>query len=116
MEEIVHSVKRVTDIMAEISAASKEQSGGIEQVNTAVMQMDKITQQNAALVEQAAAAAKSMEDQTDGLAAMVAGFTPRRRGAARAGRTAWPGSTQVRSSRARGAGRHAPPGAAGQTA
>ncbi|WP_205880331.1 methyl-accepting chemotaxis protein [Lichenicoccus roseus] len=75
MEEIVHSVKRVTDIMAEISAASKEQSGGIEQVNTAVMQMDKITQQNAALVEQAAAAAKSMEDQTDGLAAMVAGFT-----------------------------------------
>ena len=75
MEEIVVSVKRVTDIMAEISAASKEQSSGIEQVNAAVMQMDKITQQNAALVEEAAAAAKSMEDQTDGLASMVAGFT-----------------------------------------
>jgi methyl-accepting chemotaxis protein len=75
MDEIVHSVKRVADIMAEISAASKEQSNGIEQVNTAVMQMDKITQQNAALVEQAAAAAKSMEDQTDGLAGMVAAFT-----------------------------------------
>jgi methyl-accepting chemotaxis protein len=74
MEEIVQSVKRVTDIMAEISAASKEQSNGIEEVNTAVTQMDKITQQNAALVEQAAAAAKSMEDQTDGLAGMVAGF------------------------------------------
>ncbi len=74
MEEIVHSVKRVTDIMAEISAASREQSTGIDQVNTAVMQMDKMTQQNAALVEEAAAAAKSMEDQTDGLAGMVAGF------------------------------------------
>jgi methyl-accepting chemotaxis protein len=74
MDEIVQSVKRVTDIMAEISAASKEQSTGIEEVNTAVIQMDKITQQNAALVEQAAAAAKSMEDQTDGLAGMVAAF------------------------------------------
>jgi methyl-accepting chemotaxis protein len=74
MEEIVQSVKRVTDIMAEISAASKEQSAGIEEVNTAVTQMDKMTQQNAALVEQAAAAAKSMEDQTEGLAGMVAAF------------------------------------------
>ncbi len=74
MEEIVTSVKRVTDIMAEISAASQEQSGGIEQVNTAVSQMDKITQQNAALVEEAAAAAKSMEEQTEGLVQMVAGF------------------------------------------
>jgi methyl-accepting chemotaxis protein len=74
MEEIVQSVKRVTDIMAEISAASKEQSSGIEAVNTAVIQMDKITQQNAALVEQAAAAAKSMEDQTEGLAGMVSAF------------------------------------------
>jgi methyl-accepting chemotaxis protein len=74
MEEIVQSVKRVTDIMAEISAASKEQSNGIEEVNTAVTQMDKITQQNAALVEQAAAAAKSMEDQTEGLTGMVAAF------------------------------------------
>ncbi len=74
MEEIVISVKRVTDIMAEISAASQEQSTGIEQVNVAVSQMDKITQQNAALVEEAAAAAKSMEEQTEQLASMVAGF------------------------------------------
>ena len=74
MEEIVRSVKRVTDIMAEISAASREQSHGIEQVNTAIVQMDKITQQNAALVEQAAAAAKSMEEQTDSLTGMVSAF------------------------------------------
>jgi methyl-accepting chemotaxis protein len=74
MEEIVSSVKRVTDIMAEISAASQEQSGGIEQVNTAVTQMDKITQQNAALVEEAAASAKSMEEQTFALSEMVSVF------------------------------------------
>ena len=74
MDEIVQSVKRVTDIMAEISAASREQSGGIEQVNTAVAQMDRITQQNAALVEEAAAAAKSMEEQTDQLSDMVSVF------------------------------------------
>jgi methyl-accepting chemotaxis protein len=74
MEEIVQSVKRVTDIMAEISAASQEQRAGIEQVNNAVMQMDKVTQQNAALVEEAAAAAKSMEDQTGSMSEMVAQF------------------------------------------
>ena len=74
MEDIVRSVQQVKDIMVEISAASREQSGGIEQVNTAVSQMDKITQQNAALVEEAAAAAKSMEEQTDSMAALVAGF------------------------------------------
>jgi methyl-accepting chemotaxis protein len=67
-------VKRVTDIMAEISAASQEQSTGIEQVNTAVTQMDQITQQNAALVEEAAASAKSMEEQTNALSDMVAVF------------------------------------------
>ena len=74
MDEIVTSVKRVTDIMAEISAASREQAGGLEQVNVAVSQMDKITQQNAALVEEAAAAAKSMEEQTETLAQMVSSF------------------------------------------
>ena len=74
MEEIVQSVKRVTDIMAEISAASQEQRGGIEQVNTAIVQMDKVTQQNAALVQEAAAAAKSMEDQTASMSQMVAQF------------------------------------------
>jgi methyl-accepting chemotaxis protein len=74
MEEIVASVKHVTDIMQQISAASQEQSGGIEQVNSAVAQMDRITRQNAALVEEAASAAKSMEDQTANLAEMVAVF------------------------------------------
>jgi methyl-accepting chemotaxis protein len=74
MEDIVQSVKRVTDIMAEISAASQEQRAGIEQVNNAVTQMDKVTQQNAALVEEAAAAAKSMEEQTNSMAEMVSQF------------------------------------------
>jgi methyl-accepting chemotaxis protein len=64
MDDIVSSVKRVTDIMSEITAASQEQSAGIEQVNQAITQMDQVTQQNAALVEQAAAAAESMKDQT----------------------------------------------------
>jgi methyl-accepting chemotaxis protein len=67
-------VKRVTDIMAEITAASQEQSGGIEQVNQAVSQMDRVTQQNAALVEQAAAAAESMEGQATTLSKTVSIF------------------------------------------
>ena len=67
MTEIVSSVKRVTDIMAEIAAASVEQSAGIDQVNNAVIQMDEVTQQNAALVEQAAAAAESLMDQSEEL-------------------------------------------------
>ena len=56
-------MKKVTDIVAEIAAASQEQSAGIEQVNKAVMQMDEVTQQNAALVEQASAAAASMDQE-----------------------------------------------------
>uniref|UniRef100_UPI001A8FDC14 methyl-accepting chemotaxis protein n=1 Tax=Trinickia mobilis TaxID=2816356 RepID=UPI001A8FDC14 len=71
MEEIVQAVRRVTDIMGEISAASEEQSTGIEQVNRAVAQMDDVTQQNAALVEEAAAAAASLEEQTRKLKAVV---------------------------------------------
>jgi methyl-accepting chemotaxis protein len=67
IQEIVRSVKRVTDIMSEISAASHEQSTGIEQVNQAVSQMDQVTQQNAALVEEAAAAAQSMAEQAQAL-------------------------------------------------
>jgi methyl-accepting chemotaxis protein len=63
MEEIVTSVKRVTDIMAEILMASQEQSAGIEQVNQAIGQMDQVTQQNAALVEEAASAAALMQEQ-----------------------------------------------------
>jgi methyl-accepting chemotaxis protein len=74
MQEIVASVKRVTDIMAEIAAASHEQSGGIVQVNQAIAQMDDVTQQNAALVEQAAAAAESLEEQAGNLAAAVKVF------------------------------------------
>jgi len=63
MTEVTHAVARVTDIMSEIAAASSEQSRGIEQVNLAITQMDNVTQQNAALVEQAAAASRSMEEQ-----------------------------------------------------
>jgi len=74
MDEVVNSVKRVTDIMAEISAASVEQSSGIEQVNQAITQMDDVTQQNAALVEQAAAAAESLEEQAEQLTALISTF------------------------------------------
>ncbi|HEL3751195.1 TPA: hypothetical protein UMV35_003529, partial [Stenotrophomonas maltophilia] len=74
MGEIVASVQRVTDIMAEISAASQEQSAGIEQVNQTVVQMDETTQQNAALVEEATAAARAMEEQAAQLADAVAIF------------------------------------------
>jgi hypothetical protein len=74
MGEIVASVQRVTDIMAEISAASQEQSSGIEQVNQTVTQMDETTQQNAALVEEATAAARAMEEQAGQLAGAVAIF------------------------------------------
>ncbi|MEG0053104.1 MAG: methyl-accepting chemotaxis protein [Comamonas sp.] len=74
MEEIVGSVRRVTDIMAEISAASHEQTSGIEQINTAVSQMDQVTQQNAALVEESAAAAASLQNQAATLADIVSVF------------------------------------------
>ncbi len=74
MGEIVASVQRVTDIMAEISAASIEQSSGIEQVNQTITQMDETTQQNAALVEEATAAARSMEEQAVHLANVVSVF------------------------------------------
>jgi len=74
LAEIVDSVKKVTDIVAEIAAASHEQSAGIDQVNNAVMQMDEMTQQNAALVEEASAAARAMHEQADELARQVAFF------------------------------------------
>jgi methyl-accepting chemotaxis protein len=74
MEEIVTSVKRVTDIMGEITAASAEQSSGIEQVNQAITQMDEVTQQNAALVEEASAAARSLEEQSGSLTESVSVF------------------------------------------
>lgn len=74
MEEVVASVRRVTDIMGQITAASNEQSAGIGQVNQAIAEMDSVTQQNAALVEQAAAAAESMQSQVDELSAVVSVF------------------------------------------
>ena len=74
MQEIVESVRRVTDIMGEISAASREQTAGIEQINQAVVQMDQGTQQNAALVEEAAAASASMQEQAAKLAEAVSVF------------------------------------------
>ena len=74
MNEVVSSVQRVTDIMSEISAASREQSQGIEEVNQAITQMDETTQQNAALVEEAAAAAKSLQDQANHLEELVNKF------------------------------------------
>ncbi|SIR27897.1 methyl-accepting chemotaxis protein [Janthinobacterium sp. TND4EL3] len=74
MGEVVDSVRRVTDIMSEIASASQEQSAGIEQVNLSIIEMDGMTQQNAALVEQAAAAAQSLQDQAAELAHVVSIF------------------------------------------
>jgi len=74
MEEMVAAIRKVTDIMDGITAASQEQSTGIEQVNRAVAQMDQVTQQNAALVEEAAAAAESMREQAHALVAAVSVF------------------------------------------
>lgn len=75
LDEIVGSVKKVADVIAEISAASIEQSAGIEQVNKAIMQMDQVTQQNAALVEEVSAASVSMSRQAGDLQSLVARFT-----------------------------------------
>jgi methyl-accepting chemotaxis protein len=74
MDDVVKNVKQVTDVMSEISAASQEQSVGIEEVNQAIAQMDEVTQQNAALVEQAAAAAQSLQDQAKKLDSIVGVF------------------------------------------
>jgi methyl-accepting chemotaxis protein len=74
MEEIVNAVKRVTDIMSEITAAASEQSIGIQQVNQAISQIDGVTHQNAALVEEATAAAASLEEETQGLTRSVSVF------------------------------------------
>jgi methyl-accepting chemotaxis protein len=71
MNEVLASVGRVTDIMAEITAASVEQSNGIEHVNRAINEMDQVTQQNAALVEEASAASEAMQEQAAALADSV---------------------------------------------
>ena len=74
MKEVVESVRRVSDIISEITAAGTEQSAGIEQINVAVTQMDQMTQQNAALVEEAAAAAGALQDQAQNLSRVVSVF------------------------------------------
>ena len=74
MGEVVGSVARVTEIMAGITMASREQSAGIDQVNMAIVQIDQVTQENAALVEEAAAAAASLQEQAAKLAEAAAGF------------------------------------------
>ncbi|MCM2574449.1 methyl-accepting chemotaxis protein [Achromobacter xylosoxidans] len=95
MQEVVASVKRVTDIMGEIAAASQEQAAGIEQVNRAVSQMDEVTQQNAALVEEAAAAAGSMQDQAHALVRAVGVFRLSEDAARREAVVAQPGERGV---------------------
>ena len=74
MDEIVVGVRRVADLMREVTVASQDQTSGIEQVNQAVGQMDQVTQQNAALVEEAAAAAQSLEHQAQSLLHTVSVF------------------------------------------
>ncbi|MDB5935674.1 MAG: hypothetical protein JWQ01_3018 [Massilia sp.] len=74
MDEIVDSVRRVTDIMGEITSASLEQTAGIDQINVAITQMDQVTQQNAALVEEASAASEAMQEQAHKLAQVVSIF------------------------------------------
>src|SRR5690606_5792007 len=74
MDEIVASVQRVSDLIGEISAAAAEQRDGINQINSAVMNLDQLTQQNAALVEESTAAAASMRDQAQRLAEVVSVF------------------------------------------
>lgn len=71
MQEVVERVKRVTEVMSEMTLANREQSEGMEQINLAITQMDEVTQQNAALVEEAAAAAQSLQDQADRLNQIV---------------------------------------------
>ncbi|MET0857705.1 MAG: methyl-accepting chemotaxis protein [Telluria sp.] len=74
MTDIVDSVRRVTDIMGEITSASQEQTSGIDQINMAISQMDQVTQQNAALVEEASAASEAMQEQAAKLALVVSVF------------------------------------------
>ena len=74
MEQVVGSVRQVSELMADINAASEEQSQAVEQVSVAVSQMDQVTQQNASLVEQSAAAASALKSQADLLADTVSAF------------------------------------------
>ncbi len=107
LEEIVGAVKKVTDIVAEIAAASEEQSAGIEQVNKAVMQLDDMTQQNAALVEEASAASEAMSEQAVELKKLMERFDVRQGTASRIARAAGSG-TAAGSAGSRAAGAAAP--------
>jgi methyl-accepting chemotaxis protein-1 (serine sensor receptor) len=95
MQEIIGSVERVTDIMAEIMAASQEQASGIEQVSQAIVQMDQATQQNAALVEEASAAAQALREEADRLAHAVQTFRLDPQAAVRQARTVPAGYLQL---------------------
>ncbi len=88
MNEVVASVKRVSDIISEIASASQEQTAGIEHISIAITQMDEVTQQNAALVEQAAASAESLQNQAEQLTRVVSVFKLARLPAPAAGRAA----------------------------
>ncbi|RYP50378.1 hypothetical protein DL770_011100 [Monosporascus sp. CRB-9-2] len=74
IRDVVAGIQNVTNIVAEISASSREQSEGIEQINEAITQMDKVTQENASLVEESATSAQALQDQADQLADMVSAF------------------------------------------
>lgn len=77
IDQVVSSIRRVTDIVAEISSASREQAAGVGQVGEAVTAMDQVTQQNAALVEESAAAAESLKGQAEQLVSTMAVFKVR---------------------------------------
>ena len=113
MGEIVSQVKRVTDLIGEITSASLEQSSGIGQVNEAITQMDQVTQQNAALVEQSAAAAASLKDQAERLAEAVANFKLSGTEAQRAVVAAQSSAKAVKAVKPVAAGSPAKPGIAG---
>jgi methyl-accepting chemotaxis protein len=110
MEEIVASVKRVTDIMGEITAASQEQTSGIEQINQAVSQMDQATQQNAALVEEASAASQAIVEQAQALNGMIARYDVGDE--AQAGKPLASGSSERRSAARPWTGKRTAPAAA----
>jgi methyl-accepting chemotaxis protein len=125
MGEVVTSVRRVTDIISEISLATQEQSAGIDQINMALSQMDHVTQQNAALVEEAAAASAALEEQAARLMEVVSVFkldpaaraalgadAPARRPAARALAVVPPAASTAR----KGVARSTAPAAAAKTA
>jgi methyl-accepting chemotaxis protein len=115
LEEIVNAVKKVTDIVAEIAAASREQSSGIEQVNKAVMQMDQTTQQNAALVEEASAASQAIVEQAQALNGMIARYNVGGENVGKPAVNAAPAGAERRSQARPWANRKAPVSGGGKT-